>query len=125
MEKELISIPDLDFEYKLWKNRVSFYIGEIKIFISRLSSLKVEYGLDVDGETELLKSLKKDAERLLNELKIQEEAIAYFSDDYPIKRSHTHYLAHKTLRKKKNNLSMEFLKMIKKIESGFEPFIKI
>ena len=125
MKKELISIPDLDFEYKLWKNRIVFYAEEINIFISRLSSLKVEYELDVDKEKELLKLLKKDVDLLLNEIKIQEEAIAYFSDDYPIKKSHAHYLAHKDLQMKKNNLSMEFLKLIKKIEAGFEPFIKI
>ena len=31
MKKDLISIPDLDFEYKLWKNRITFYTEEMTI----------------------------------------------------------------------------------------------
>ena len=123
MKKDLISIPDLDFEYKLWKNRIAFYAEEIKLFKARLSSLKIEYNQEVEAELELLILLKKKVDLVLSEIKIQEEEISYYSDDYPINKSHSHYLNHKALQKKKNNLSMEFIKLIKKIESGFGPFI--
>ena len=123
MKKDLISIPDLDFEYKLWKNRIAFYADEIKLFKARLSSLKIEYSQDVDVEIELLAALKKEVDIVLREIKVQEEEMSYFSIDYPRQKSLTHYLNHKTLQKKKNNLSMEFIKLIKKIESRFGPFI--
>ena len=123
MEKDLISIPDLDFEYKLWKNRITFYTEEIKLFKARLSSLKIEFNQDVDVEIELLAALKNGINIVLSEIKIQEEEMSYFSIDYPIQKSHSHYLNHKSLQKKKNNLSMEFIKLIKKIESRFGPFI--
>ena len=123
MEKDLISIPDLDFEYKLWKNRITFYTEEIKLFKARLSSLKIEFNQDVDVEIELLAALKNDINIVLSEIKIQEEEMSYFSIDYPIQKSHSHYLNHKSLQKKKNNLSMEFIKLIKKIESRFGPLI--
>lgn len=123
MEKDLISIPDLDFEYKLWKNRIVFYAEEIKFFKVRLSALKVEYNQEVEPEIELLVLLKKDVDLVLREIKIQEEEISYFSDDYPINKRHSHYLNHKSLQEKKNNLSMEFIKLIKKIESKFGSFI--
>ena len=119
MEKDLISIPDLDFEYKLWKNRIAFYAQELKLFQARLSSLKIEYLQEVETEVELLIVLKKEVDLVLSEIKIQEEEIAYFSIDYPINKNHSHYLNHKSLQKKKNNLSMEFIKLIKKIESRF------
>lgn len=123
MKKDLISIPDLDFEYKLWKNRIAFYADEIKLFKARLSSLKIEYSQDVEAEIELLAALKKEVDIVLREIKVQEEEMSYFSIDYPIQKSHSHYLNHKSLQKKKNNLSMEFIKLIKKIESRFGPFI--
>lgn len=123
MKKDLISIPDLDFEYKLWKNRISCYSHEIKLYIIRLASLKHEYGQVVEEEIVLLHELEKEVESMLNEIKIQEEEIACFSDDYPINNSHSHYLNHKSLQQKKNNLSMEFLKLIKKIESKYGTFI--
>lgn len=123
MEKELISIPDLDFEYKLWKNRINFYSGELALFKARLSSLKIEHNQEVEEEIELLKNVRKEVDLILNEIKIQEEEISCFSDDYPINKSHTHYLNHKSLQKKKNDLSMEFLKLIKKIEYRFADFI--
>lgn len=123
MKKHLISIPDLDFEYKLWKNRISFYAKEIKLYIVRLSALKIEYAQVVDEEIMLLNGLSKEVESMLNEIKIQEEEIACFSSDYPINKNHSHYLNHKSLQQKKNNLSMEFLKLIKKIESNHSTFI--
>ena len=123
MKKDLISIPDLDFEYKLWKNRIAFYAEEIKLFKARLSSLKIEFSQDVEMEIELLAALNKEVNIVLSEIKIQEEEISYFSIDYPIQKSHSHYLNHKSLQKKKNNLSMEFIKLIKQIESRFGPLI--
>lgn len=123
MKKDLISIPDLDFEYKLWKNRIGFYAKEIILVKARLASLKLEYEQEVDVEIELLKLLKQNVDLILNEIKIQEEEIACFSDDYPINRSHSHYLNHKSLQQKKNDLSMEFIKLIKKIELKFGDYI--
>lgn len=123
MKKDLISIPDLDFEYKLWKNRIACYSKEIKLYSFRLSSLKHEYNQDVEEELVLLIELTKEVESMLNAIKIQEEEIACFADDYPINNSHSHYLNHKTLQQKKNNLSMEFLKLIKKIESKYGSLI--
>ncbi|MCK5703849.1 MAG: hypothetical protein KAI29_21975, partial [Cyclobacteriaceae bacterium] len=105
MKKDLISIPDLDFEYKLWKNRIAFYAEEIKLFKARLSSLKIEFSQDVEMEIELLAALNKEVNIVLSEIKIQEEEMSYFSIDYPIQKSHSHYLNHKSLQKKKNNLS--------------------
>lgn len=123
MKKELISIPDLDFEYKLWKNRINFYSAEIILFKARLSSLKIEHSQEVEEEINLLRNLNNDVDSILNAIKIQEEEISCFSEDYPINKSHSHYLNHKTLQKKKNDLSMEFIKLIKKIEKRFAPFI--
>jgi len=123
MKKDLISIPDLDFEYKLWKNRIAFYAEEITLFKARLSSLKIEYNQNVESEIVLLTALKKEVNLVLSEIKVQEEEMSCFSIDYPITKNHSHYINHKSLQKKKNDLSMEFLKLIKKIESGFGMFI--
>jgi hypothetical protein len=123
MEKKLISIPDLDFEYKLWKNRISFYANEIKLVKARLAALKLEFDLEVESEIELLKLLKKEVDVTLSVIKIQEEEITCFSDDYPINKNHSHDLNHKSLQQKKNDLSMEFIKLIKKIEMKFGAYI--
>jgi hypothetical protein len=123
MEKKLISIPDLDFEYKLWKNRISFYANEIKLVKARLAALKLEFDLEVESEIELLKLLNREVDVTLSEIKIQEEEITCFSDDYPINKNHSHYLNHKSLQQKKNDLSMEFIKLIKKIEMKFGAYI--
>ena len=38
-----IEILDLDFEYKLWKNKLHFYLKELELMIDRVEVLKKEH----------------------------------------------------------------------------------
>ena len=38
-----IEILDLDFEYKLWKNKLQFYQKELELMINRVEVLKKEH----------------------------------------------------------------------------------
>lgn len=89
--KSAISLPDLDFEYKLWKNRLNCHERELQLYRSRLMALELESGLPTSRKVGDLQDVAKDLRRIRKQILVQEEAMGFYSRDYPIKPEHEHY----------------------------------
>ncbi len=100
MKKGNIQILDLDFEYKLWKNRLMFYQSELELLLDRSTVLMREH------ETwKMNESLKNRLQEHLRGLEIlqsriitQEQEMALYAEDYPINSAHSHFSLHESIR---------------------------
>lgn len=97
-----IEILDLDFEYKLWKNKLEFYNKELELLKERIDVLTKEhpeFKFDEDDFITLNKQ-QEALELLKNKIKTMEFEMGYYAVDYPISRRHSHYVEHEKIREK-------------------------
>lgn len=95
-----IQILDLDFEYKLWKNKLLFFSNEIELLLDRLEVLKREkpsFYIN-DSEHEIVLSQQDVVQNLKNKIKTMEQEMAFYAEDYPVNQRHSHYLMHESIR---------------------------
>ncbi len=123
--KEKIFIPGLDFEYKLWKNRIHFYQQETHIFLTRLRSIKEEIGAEADVFIERLRNYINEAQLLENDIRVREEEISYFSKDYPISKNHEHFVDHEKLRSRMQKISKDHLDLVVEITRRFGAYLYV
>ena len=95
-----IEILDLDFEYKLWKNKLQFYHKEVELMKRRVEVLEKEQsGFSFDSKNnEVLKNQLKEIELAKNKIKTMEYEMGYYAVDYPISSRHSHYVEHEKIR---------------------------
>lgn len=95
-----IEILDLDFEYKLWKNKLEFYNKELDLLKDRVDVIAKEHP-EFKFEEENLITLNKQQESLKslkNKIKTLEFEMGYYAVDYPISSRHSHYTEHEKIR---------------------------
>lgn len=95
-----IEILDLDFEYKLWKNKLQFYQIELELMISRVEVLKKEHSA-FKFEIKHFKDIviqKGNIELVRNKIITMEFEMAHYAVDYPISGKHSHYIEHEKIR---------------------------
>jgi len=88
-----IEILDLDFEYKLWKNKLNFYQKELELMINRVEVLKKENS-KFEFKIKHFKTIinqKKNIELIRNKIITMEFEMAHYAVDYPISSKHMHY----------------------------------
>lgn len=93
-----ISLPDLDFGYKLLKNQILFSERELQLYRIRLLSLHSNQQRLRASRVNDIRSMVRNFRRLGAEILVQEEAMAFYSRDYPIDRNHEHYPVYCELR---------------------------
>jgi len=95
-----IEILDLDFEYKLWKNKLQFYSKELKLMNQRVEVLKKEHLGFLFNETNRITFEKQQEalETVKNKIKTMEFEMGYYAVDYPISSRHSHYIEHEKIR---------------------------
>jgi|GEM_PF-1045197 len=95
-----IEILDLDFEYKLWKNKLQFYQKELKLMTRRVEVLEKEHpGFSFDtAYHETLNNQHKEIVLAKNKIKTMEFEMGYYAVDYPISNKHSHYIEHEKIR---------------------------
>jgi len=100
MKNGNIEILDLDFEYKLWKNKTTCMLTEVDLFIDRIHILKREHlNLKIDNFIlELLNLQHKALKQINNTIRTHEQEIAFYAEDYPILTGHSHYVIHENIR---------------------------
>ncbi len=100
MKSGIIQILDIDFEYKLWKNKLVYYKLEIELLIDRSRVLTKECNeRKLSRQDAMLLSLQLDiVKSLLNKIRSQELEMALYAEDYPITRKHTHFYVHEKIR---------------------------
>ena len=107
MREGNINLLDLDFEYKLWKNRLALFVKEIEILRTRNKEMENCCKDDQLNTVELmvLDEHQDQLTKLLNLIKTQEQEIQYYNKDFPITKSHDYYKEHVNLRKKMDSIS--------------------
>ncbi len=107
MKNGNINLVDLDFEYKLWKNRLSLFIKEIEILKNRNEEVKAETYFTELNEVELmvLDEHIDQLKKLQNRIKVQENELQYYNKDFPITTDHQYFIDHDQLRKKMESIS--------------------
>lgn len=113
MKTGKITIPDIDFDYKLWKNSIDFQRKQIRTYLIRISELKLDTEKDINFDllesTEAhLHNLKAHLTELEKAIKLQEELIEAEAEHYPIDRSHDQYEAHETIHYMKKKVDRKF-----------------
>jgi len=95
-----IYILDLDFEYKLWKNKLIFYKSEVELLIDRIYVLEREKeGYEIDeGNLNQLKAQLESIDMLYKKITTMEQEMSFYAEDYPIDRRHLHYETHELIR---------------------------
>jgi hypothetical protein len=111
-----ISIPELDFDYKLLKNRLRFYEQEVQIYLARLLSMKVQHQSLSDRFITELKEMVGDIQSLNKEIQLHEEEIAFYKKDYPINFQHQHYRDLVGIREKFGKLTKSYQDLVDQID---------
>ncbi len=102
-----INLIDLDFEYKLWKNRLKLFINEIEILKERNEEVKDEKYITELNTVELmvLDEHSEQLKKLENRIKVQENELQFYNKDFPITEGHQYYKDHELLRTKMGDIS--------------------
>jgi stress response protein YsnF len=95
-----IEILDLDFEYKLWKNKLQFYHKELELMKRRVEVLEKEQaGFSFNEKQHITLDKQQEALELVkNKIKTMEFEMGYYAVDYPISSKHSHYTEHEKIR---------------------------
>jgi hypothetical protein len=108
-----IEILDLDFEYKLWKNKLQFYAKELEIMNKRVEVLKKEHSRFLFDEKNkiTLEKQQEALETIKNKIKTMEFEMGYYAVDYPISNKHSHYIEHEKIRTEieKINVAQQYI----------------
>jgi len=111
MKSGYINLVDLDFEYKIWKNRLELFRKEISIILDRNEEVKSEVGIDDLPENELKNIEEHDSELtyLYNRIKVQEQELHYYNKDFPITSEHQFHKEHELIRDKVEVISKKHI----------------
>jgi len=118
-----ISIPDIDFDYKIWKNRIAFLRNRIRLYQARIKELKAA-SPEWKHEQNLLElelafhSLRNDLIDVQTEIRVQEEQIPSHAPDYPITETHQDFDSHETINLMMKDASMK----MDELERAFLPY---
>lgn len=112
-----IEILDLDFEYKLWKNKLQFYQNELELMKRRVGVLEKEQdGFNFSEKQHIILDKQLEAVEIVkNKIKTMEFEMGYYAVDYPISSKHSHYTEHEKIRieiKKLNDAQQYILQNI-------------
>lgn len=107
MKDGKINMVDLDFEYKMWKNRLTLFVTEIEVLKNRNEEVKTEVFIEELNEVELmvLDEHTDQLKKLSNRIKVQENELQFYNKDFPITKAHQYYKDHEILRDKVKDIS--------------------
>jgi hypothetical protein len=115
-----IEILDLDFEYKLWKNKLAFWLTEIELLKDRVHVLSREQPEWV-FDNKLMKTMDIQygaIKEIQNQISTQEQEMAFYSEDYPIDTRHVHYISHEKIRNEVEKLNQRQIDILSDIYPG-------
>ncbi len=118
-----ISLPDFDFEYKLWKNELSFMNKQLKHFLQRIDAIKVEYAHEknikkADSYLNIIPVIIQGIDNLLIKIKTQEEEIAHYVKDFPINKNHQYYREHNSIKASLKLIQHQYRSFYRNIQSN-------
>jgi hypothetical protein len=114
MREGKIYLIDLDFEYKIWKSHIDWFLRDLKIIRHR--------NLDVAGgqghrnlnavEEMIVEDYEQQLKMMRGRIKTQEQALQYYNKDFPVTPNHQYVLDHLELRTRMEKLSNEMIAKI-------------
>ncbi len=114
MKSGYINLVDLDFEYKIWKNRLELFRKEIKIVLERNEEVKGEETIDeLPGEElERIDEHYQELTYLLNRIKVQEQELHFYNKDFPITPDHQFHTEHEQIKEKVEETSKKHIECV-------------
>lgn len=114
MKQGMIHLIDLDFEYKIWKNRLEGFLKDLKIIHKRNHALESgESGLELNAiELMVLNEHEAQLKKMLGRITVQEQELQYYNKDFPITANHQYITEHLELRGRMKDLSDSFMAKI-------------
>ncbi|WP_462317945.1 hypothetical protein [Marinilabilia sp.] len=114
MKEGKIHLVDLDFEYKMWKNHVDWFLRDLRIIRDR--NKEIAGGL---GHTELntveemiIDEYEQQLKKMQGRIKTQEQELQYYNKDFPVTPDHQYVKEHIELRSKMEKMSNEVIAKI-------------
>lgn len=107
MKSGYINLVDLDFEYKIWKLRLEYFLSEISILKDRNEEVKGESNIN-ELPTEELKKIENhfdSLKQLFSRIKVQEQELHFYNKDFPITAKHQFYTDHKLIGERVEDVS--------------------
>jgi len=106
MKEGYIQLMDLEFEYKLWKNRITLFLSEVDLAINRNIYLPEEKKSQALNSIEVLalEEHKEVLTKLISQIKIKEQELKFYNKDFPITEEHVFFSEHLELRNMNSKL---------------------
>jgi len=106
MKKGDVGLKDLDYEYKLWKNRLDGYIREVEIIKDRNKEVAdTKPGKELNSvEMMVLEEHESQLSQLLNRIKVQDQEMQFYNKDFPVTHAHEFIIEHQKIRGKMERL---------------------
>ncbi len=107
MKQGEVHLIDLDFEYKIWKNRLEGFFKDLKIIRKRNQALESgESDLELNAvELMVLNEHEAQLKKMLGRITVQEQELQYYNKDFPITAEHQYITEHLELRERMKALS--------------------
>lgn len=125
-----INLRDLEFENKVWKNKLEYLIREINIYIHHLEAFQFELKESISEPLlqESLIELNEDnlsANSLMKKVIIQEEEIPMYIKDFPIDQHHELFTEHQSLEREVTAFYEAHKQCINAIRTQYSAMLRI
>lgn len=111
--KDQIQLLTLEYQYKLWKNMLSYLEQELCIIHERALELTLKYS-EIDEPLFIMQ--KENIQQTVQKIKLQEERISFYAMDFPISKSHEINVDHQVIVNSISALETVQLGLLKKVE---------
>lgn len=114
MKDGKIHLVDVDFEYKIWKNHIEWFLRGFKIIRERNKELDQEEGQRALNTVEemIIEEYEQQLKKMLGRIKTQEQELQYYNKDFPVTPEHQYIKEHLDLRLHMEKISHEVIAKI-------------
>jgi len=114
MKEGKIHLVDLDFEYKMWKNHIEWFLRDLKIIRDRNEEIAggLGHGELNTVEEMIIDEYEQQLKKMQGRIKTQEQELQYYNKDFPVTSDHQYVKEHMELRDKAEQLSNEVIAKI-------------
>jgi hypothetical protein len=111
MKEGTIYLVDLDFEYKMWKNHLEWFLRDLKIVKDRNEEIVRMHGPHELNSVEklVLDEYEQRLNKMLGRIKNREQEMQYYNKDFPVTLNHPYAKEHFELRQKMKQITAEVI----------------
>ncbi|WP_016779130.1 hypothetical protein [Anaerophaga thermohalophila] len=114
MKEGEIYLMDLDFEYKMWKNHIDWFLRDLSIIRSRNEEIANGKGKKELNAVEemVIDDYEDQLKRMLKRIKTQEQEMQYYNKDFPVTPRHQYVIEHLELRRRMEQVTNDVIAKI-------------